>query len=107
LSRTVQVIASDPNAIRSTVGISATTVAANGTATVTVTVRDVFRNPVKSATPAAFSVAVTRGAIGAFACTDGVCTATYTAPASSGADAISVQIGGNQVLGSPLAVTIP
>ncbi len=107
LSRTVQVIASDPNAIRSTVGISATTVAANGTATVTVTVRDVFRNPVKSATPAAFNVAVTRGTIGAFTCTDGVCTATYTAPATSGADGISVQIGGNPVSGSPIALIIP
>ncbi len=107
LRRTVEVIASDPDATKSTVGITTTTVAANGTATVTVTVRDVFRNPVKSATPAAFTFAVTRGALGAFACTDGVCTATYTAPATSGADAISVQIGGIQVAGSPIALTIP
>jgi hypothetical protein len=35
-----------------------------------------------------------------------VCTATYTAPATAGADAITVKIGGVNVLNSPLALTI-
>jgi hypothetical protein len=107
LRRSVHVIAGDPSASKSTAAISATTIAANGTATLTVTVKDAFKNVVKSATSASFTVAVTGGTVGAFSCTDGVCTATYTAPGASGGVSISVQIGGVDVLNSPIAVTIP
>ncbi len=104
--RSVRVIASDPNAIKSTVQSSATTINAGGTATVTVTVRDVFGNTVKTAAPTDFAVTPTRGAVSAFSCALGVCTATYTAPATTGADAISVKIGGSEILFSPLPLTI-
>lgn len=106
LRRTVEVVASDPSETKSTVEITATSIAANGTATITVKVRDRFNNIVKTATPAAFTVTITRGAAGAFSCASGVCTATYTAPATAGADAISVKIGGVEILFSPLTLTI-
>ena len=41
-----------------------------------------------------------------FSCTDGVCTATYTAPNTTGSDGISVTIGGVNVLGSIIGLTI-
>jgi hypothetical protein len=106
LRRTVEVIATDPSETKSTVEITATSIAANGTATITVKVRDRFNNIVKTATPAAFTVTITRGTAGAFSCASGVCTATYTAPATAGADAISVKIGGLEILLSPLTLTI-
>ena len=105
--RSVQVIAGDPNAIKSTVEITSASLHVADVATVTVKVRDIFGNIVKTATPAAFTVAntITRGTVGAFACALGVCTATYTA-LTIGADAISVQIGGVDIHFSPLALTI-
>jgi hypothetical protein len=104
--RSIQVIASDPDTAKSTVEITATSIAANGSATVTVKVRDAFNNIVKTAAPTDFTVTVTRGTIGAFSCSSGVCTATYTAPATAGADGISVQIGGFDIHFSPLTLTI-
>jgi hypothetical protein len=106
IRRSARVVAADPDATKSTVEITATSIAANGTATVTVKVRDIFNNLVKSAQPTDFTVNVTHGAVGAFSCTDGICTATYTAPAATGPDSISVQIGGIEIHFSPLAVTI-
>jgi hypothetical protein len=106
LRRSVLVVAADPDVTKSTVEISATTIAANGTATVTVKIRDIFNNFVKTTVPADFTVAVTRGAVGAFTCVNGACTATYTAPATTGADGISVQIGGIDIKFSPLVLTI-
>lgn len=109
LRRSVQVIAADPAASKSTLETSlgaSPTISANGTATVTVTVKDAFGNLVKTATSAAFLPAVTRGTVGAFSCTNGVCTATYTAPATAGADAISVKIGGVDIQFSPLTITV-
>lgn len=106
IRRSLVVIAAAPSAAKTTVAINATTIATNGTATVTVTVRDAFNNTVLTAVPGDFAITVTRGALGAVACTNGVCTATYTAPATTGADAITVKIGGVNVLSSPLALTI-
>ncbi|HTJ22377.1 MAG TPA: Ig-like domain-containing protein [Gemmatimonadaceae bacterium] len=107
IRRSLVVIAAIPSAAKTTVAVGATSIAVNGTTTVTITVRDAFNNIVLTATPADFSVPVaTRGAIGAVTCANGVCTATYTAPATAGADAITVKIGGVNVLNSPLALTI-
>jgi Invasin, domain 3 len=106
LRRSVLVVAADPDATKSTVEIAATTIAANGNATVTVKIRDIFNNLVKTTVPADFTVTVTRGAVGAFTCVNGACTATYTAPATAGADGISVQIGGIEIKFSPLVLTI-
>ncbi len=105
--RSLVVIAAAPSAAKTTVAVGATSIAVNGTTTVTITVRDAFNNVVLTATTADFSVPVaTRGTIGPVTCTNGVCTATYTAPATAGADAITVKIGGTNVLNSPLALTI-
>jgi hypothetical protein len=106
LRRSVLVVSADPDATKSTVELAATTIAANGNATVTVKVRDIFNNLVKTTVPTDFTVTVTRGAVSAFACVNGACTATYTAPATAGADGISVQIGGIDIKFSPLVLTI-
>jgi len=106
MRRSVVVIATDPDPTKSTVAITAATMAINLTATVTITVKDIFGNTVKTATPAAFTTTVTRGALSGMACTLGICTATYTAPATAGADAISVKILGTEIVFSPLALTI-
>lgn len=107
LRRSVVVKASTPDVTRSSVVANATTVAVNGTTTITVSVNDIFGNAVLDATPSTFTIAATRGAIGGFACVAGVCQGTYTAPATSGADAITVQINGLDVLNSPVAITVP
>lgn len=106
IRRSVEVIAAAPSATKTSVAINTTTIAASGTATVTVTVRDIFNNIVKTATAADFTIAATSGAVGSVACTDGVCTATYTAPPAAGTDAVTVKIGGTNVVNSPLALTI-
>ena len=106
LRRSVVVIAADPSATKTTVAISATTIATNAPVTVTVVVKDQFGNVVTTATPAAFTITATRGAISGTACTLGTCTATYTAPATTGADSLSVKILGVEVLLSPIALTI-
>lgn len=106
IRRSLVVKAAAPSATKTSVGIGSVTITHSATATVTVVVRDAFNNPVKTATSADFTFTVTRGALGAFSCTDGVCTATYTAPATAGSDAISVQIGGVDVVNSPLTLTI-
>lgn len=104
--RSVVVKAGVPSATQTTLEISAATITASGTATVTVKVKDAFKNLVKTAAATDFTASATRGTVGAFTCTDGVCTATYTAPATTGADAISVKISGVEVVNSPLALTI-
>jgi hypothetical protein len=107
IRRSTVVIASDPDASTSTVSISGTgTIAANGTATVTIVVKDQFGNTVKTATPASFALTTSRGAFSALACVQGVCTATYTAPATAGVDNITVKILGLDILGSPIVLTI-
>jgi hypothetical protein len=108
MRRTIQVVPDVPSPLKSTAAISATTIAVNGTAVITINVKDRFGNLVKNATPTAFTVtaAVGRGAVGAPACTLGVCTVTYTAPATAGTDTISVKIGVTNVLQSPIALII-
>jgi hypothetical protein len=106
IRRSVVVIASDPDALTSTVSVSATTIASNGTATVTIVVKDHFGNTVKTATPADFVLTTSRGAFSALACVQGVCTATYTAPATAGADNVTVKILGVDILSSPIVLTI-
>ena len=95
-----------PSATRSTVAMSATSIAVNGTATVTVTVRDRFGNVVKTAAPGDFALSASAGSFSAVTCSSGVCTATYTAPAAPGSPTISVKILGVDILGSPIVLTI-
>jgi hypothetical protein len=106
IRRSVVVIAGDPDPTRSTASMSLTTMAVNGTATLTIVVKDQFGNTVKTATPAAFTMAVNRGSLAPAVCTLGVCTSTYTAPGTAGADAISVKILALDILFSPIALTI-
>lgn len=102
----VVVAAGSPDPTKSTVTVSPTSIAANGTATVTVTAKDVSGNVVTTATPSDFSITPTRGAISGTTCTLGVCTSTYTAPATTGSDSISVKLLGVQIVLSPVALNI-
>jgi hypothetical protein len=106
LRRSVEVTPSVADASLTTAGIAATTLATNATTTVTVTVRDEFGNIVTNATTAAVSFTATRGSFSGISCTGGVCTATYTAPATAGAATINVQINGIDVLNRPFTMTI-
>ena len=108
IRRTLTVKANLPSPTKSTVSISATSIAHGTTATVTVKVKDQFGNPVKTATAADFVITsgAGGGTFGAASCTDGVCTITYTAPAAAGPDAISVKILGVHILLSPITLTI-
>ncbi|MGE5100446.1 MAG: invasin domain 3-containing protein, partial [Deltaproteobacteria bacterium] len=107
IRRSVVVKASAPSATKTSTAVSPTSIAAGATTTLTVTVRDAFNNVVKTATSADFAVTITGGGtLDAFACTNGVCTATYHAPGAPGAVSIAVKIGGVDVVNSPLALTI-
>ncbi len=95
-----------PDASQTTLSVGSTTLNANGTATVTVTIMDAFGNVVTTATPSVFTLATDVGSIGTVSCTNGVCTATFTAPSIAGPANISAKIGGTSVSGSPVAVTV-
>jgi hypothetical protein len=107
LRRTVVVNPAAADATFSAVQISAATVAVNGTATVTITLRDAFNNLLIAATPADFTATVTRGTLTGVTCAGAVCTGTYTAPATAGADALTVRIATVDVINSPIAITVP
>jgi hypothetical protein len=103
----VVVAAGSPDPTKSTVTVSPTTsIPINGPATVTVTAKNVSGNVVTTATPADFTITATRGTVGAATCTLGVCTATYTAPATTGPASISVKMLGVEIVFSPIALTI-
>ena len=106
--RSVTVTPDVPSELRTSASISATTLAVNATATLTITVRDKFGNIVKTAAPTDFvtSASVGGGTFSGAACTAGVCTVTYTAKATPGADVIHVRIGVNDVLGSPINIVV-
>jgi hypothetical protein len=105
--RSIKVIAAAPDPSKSTVEIAGGAFVQHGTSTtVTVRVRDIFGNAVKIATPGDFVGTAVQGTLGAFSCSLGICTATYTAPAATGPDTISVKIGGIEISFSPLGLTI-
>jgi hypothetical protein len=107
VKRSVVVLADIPSATKSTLAISATTIAnTTGTATITVTLMDRFGNIVKTGANTDFTVTVSGGTFDAFACTNGVCTATYHAPATTGQVALSATINGTAIQSSPIALTI-
>jgi invasin-like protein len=95
------------SAQKSKLAISATTVAQSATATVTVTVRDRFGNIILTAVPTDFALTASAGTITGTACTNGSCTATFTAPAAAGPVTISAKINGSNILTSPITVTVP
>lgn len=93
--------------LKSTAAVDFTNIPVSATTNVTVTIRDKFNNKIKTATAADFTTNVTGGGtLGVFACTEGVCTATYTAPAAPGPVTISVSVGGVDILGSPINMVI-
>lgn len=102
----VTVSASAADAGQSTMVVSNDSSVVNGTLTVTVTVRDAYGNVVVNATPATLTGGATSGAVAGFTCVSGVCTATYTAPTTVGADSIDVTVGGASVGGSPAPVAV-
>jgi len=101
--RSIRVI---PDPITSTVEVTSASITAGTTTTVIVKVRDVLGNLLRSAVPADFTTTVAHGTVGAFSCSLGVCTATYTAPGTPGGDSISVKIGLIDIHFSPLPMTI-
>jgi hypothetical protein len=108
IRRSVTVSPDVPSETKTTVTITNTTLAVNATATLTVTVRDRFNNVVKTAVPGDFVTSANAGG-GTFSgagCNLGVCTVTYTAKATPGADVIRVRIGGVDVLGSPINIVV-
>jgi hypothetical protein len=88
--------------------MSATTLSLtnNPTAILTVDILDKEGNFVTGATPGTFAVTLSGGTIGAFTCVQGVCTATYTAPAGVGPQTIHVLLNGVDILNSPILLTI-
>jgi hypothetical protein len=111
IRHTIEIAADDPSDTTSSVGISTTTIAQGGNATITIVARDVFRNIVKDVLPAAFTITPSGagggGTVGAITCVQGVCSATYTAPAAAGAVSIAVRLGALPIVGSPINLTIP
>ena len=104
------------NAAQSTVTTAAASVNQGLTTTVTVTLRNTAGATITTATgagtlffptPVVAATAGTAGLLGAFACTGGVCTATYTAPAATGISTVSVFIGGVAAGGSPVTMVTP
>jgi len=110
VKRSVVVQADIASATKSTLAISAPSVAATKTATITVTLMDRFGNVSKTGTNADFAVTAASGpAVGVFTCTAGVCTATYTAPNAPGtSDVLTAKIvsSGANMVNSPLTVPI-
>lgn len=95
-----------PSASQSTLALSANSVAANGSLTAIVSVKDASGATLASATASSFTATATGGTLGYWTCSNGVCTATYTAPPSAGNATISATIGGTNISGSPATVTI-
>jgi hypothetical protein len=105
---TILIVPDIPSALKSTLEITATSIVAGGTATVTATVRDRFGNIVRNAkmTDLTLTPGAGGGTLTPVACSLGLCTWTYTAPAAAGTDTISVKILGVEILFSPLTITI-
>ncbi len=106
IRRSAVVQAGAADATKSSVAATATTVPANGTTTITVTVKDSFNNPVLTVAPGDLTMATTNGTLGAGTCSAGVCTFTYTAPAAAGSAIITAKLGTVDVFNSPLPITI-
>jgi hypothetical protein len=106
IRRSVVVVAGPPDPVKTSMTVGATSIAVNGTTTITVTVKDAFKNPVLSVVPSDLTMAATAGTITGGACTNGVCTFTYTAPAAAGPATITAKLGLFDVTNSPLALTI-
>jgi hypothetical protein len=99
------VVAAAASAAQSTIAVSETLRSIGQTATVTVTLRDQFGNPVLTATPATFVPSATLGTLGTFTCVNGVCTATYTATTVGNAT-VGATIGGTQLSNGPRALEV-
>jgi hypothetical protein len=108
LRRSVTVVADVPDATRSSVTMLATSLAVNGTTTITITVKDQFDNLVKTVTVGDLLVTSANGTLAGAACSNGVCTVGYTAAAVAGNDVVRVRIAatGLDVVGSPINVTV-
>ena len=106
IRRSVVVVAGTPSVTKSSVTVGATTLTVSTATTVTVTVKDAFNNPVLSVVPGDLTMAATAGTLSGGACSNGVCTFTYTAPAAAGPATITAKIGAVDVTNSPLALTI-
>ena len=106
--RTVLVVADEPSAVMSAVSVVAGPYARATGYTITVNLKDAFGNPFGQATPTSFTATASVGSLGPFSCTGATCTATYTTPNAAAPGAtISIQIGGVDLGGSPMAIIVP
>lgn len=97
----------------SSLSVGGTILTQGATTTISVALKDQFGNPVLSATPPADLTLTASGiggggTIGALTCNalNGICTATYTAPAAAGTATISAKLGAVEILLSPINLTI-
>jgi hypothetical protein len=107
--RSIVVKADTSSASKSTLETStATPAAGSSTTTLTVTLRDRFNNIYQKGLPADFTVTASAGIIGTWTCTNGVCTASYTAPGAPGTVTLNAKINSSNVamLFSPMTLTI-
>ena len=105
-TQSITPVAGAPSASTTTLAIGSTAVSVAGTTTITVTVKDAFGNVVTAATPSDVTLATDAGSIGTVSCTNGVCTATFTAPGSAATATITAKLGGTNVSSSPAAITV-
>ena len=106
LRRSVFVTPTAEDTVQSVVVMSATTIANGASARIVVTLRDRFGNIVTSAVPTDIAITAVSGTIGPIVCVQGTCTATYAAPGAPGTDTVQVKLGGFDIRGSPIVLTI-
>ncbi|MDQ8157508.1 MAG: invasin domain 3-containing protein [Gemmatimonadota bacterium] len=103
----VRVFNASADAAQSTLAVADSVRSGGDSTTVTVTLKDAYGNPVLDGTAADFTPTASAGTLRTFSCTNGVCTATYVAPATVATHTISATIGATAVGGSPKTVRVP
>ncbi|MCX5764776.1 MAG: Ig-like domain-containing protein [Gemmatimonadetes bacterium] len=95
-----------PSASTSTLSISADSVIVGNTLSVTLTLSDGVGNRTTTATSAAFVATPSSGSFGAWTCTAGVCSATYSTPSAATTATLPITIGGTALSGTSPSVRV-
>ncbi len=100
--------AAAPSATTTTASYPGGNIAQGNTTTITVTVKDVYSNPVLTAAITDFVATTTTGTFGTWTCANtGVCTALWLAPNATSVPSLTIKIGGTNVSGSPFTINVP
>jgi len=100
--------AAAPSATTTTASYPGGNIAQGNTTTITVTVKDVYSNPVLTAAITDFVATTTTGTFGTWTCANtGVCTALWLAPNATSVPSLTIKIGGTNVSGSPCTINVP